>query len=577
MNELYHITPHENGRGYQMQLSTGNITIPDQPGCYVVSTGCGGGKTESTKSLIRQKYNDGILYCVDTKVELEKMYIWILENLCNRPETNLSLDDVLIITSDDEYRDSLWEYRDHPEVIMLKKIILLTHVRFWSDLINFFLIYRPASQVDAFDGDFEVLMRRNDLRKYVIFDETPLFIKPFFSMSRAVLGCFSKLNEDGSFSCRSREEMVRYYNTFISNTHDDPFPKPKHRLNRIKAKVVFGMIEKMYPQWYANEDREGYMNICCKPADLCQRAMNTHVIILEGAGDVLFRFGHHFQLIDVPAKYNANVIFEPFSFGIRRRNEFDEEKFEAFITGLRQYLRRNQRQDRRTLVVVWKNSGLEYMSNDSSFYNLVVEVLAKDKSLDKDNYHVIHYGSSSSKSTNDYRDFSDIILCGTWHIPNNDTAKFQSSFGVDTNNNEHILWAYIQLLCRIGIRKHDGQNYTVRFSDDYNTAFIRTLDDYFNRNTLQERIIEVERIPEWLRVMINATNIGKKKLFIEELCSLMDYNPDIREALKVHRPYIIEISLNDIFTIIPRHDKKRAKYSTLKKNLAKIGLELHIG
>jgi hypothetical protein len=121
MNELYHITPHENGRGYQMQLSTGNITIPDQPGCYVVSTGCGGGKTESTKSLIRQKYNDGILYCVDTKVELEKMYIWILENLCNRPETNLSSDDVLIITSDDEYRDSLWEYRDHPEVIMLKK------------------------------------------------------------------------------------------------------------------------------------------------------------------------------------------------------------------------------------------------------------------------------------------------------------------------------------------------------------------------------------------------------------------------------------------------------------------------
>lgn len=576
MNELYQILPHEGGRGYTMQLSTGNINIPDEPGCYVVSTGCGGGKTESTKSLIRQKYEEGILYCVDTKAELEKMYVWILSNICNRPDTNLTEDDVLIITSEEKYHDSLSEYQDRPEGIMRKKIILLTHVRFWSDLINFFLIYCPTTPVDAFDGNFEALMKRNDLRRYVIFDETPLFIKPFFSMSRAVLGCFSKLNEDGTFCCRTRGDMTRYYNQFIRHTPQDPFPRQRHRLNRIKIQVVFGMIEKMYAEWYANNNRECNMNIYFKPADLCQKEMNTHVIILEGAGDVLFRYGNRYQLLDVPEKYNANVMFVPFDFNIKRRDDLDEEKFEVFITGLRNHLKALQRQDRKSLVVVWKNSGQEYQTDDSTFFESVVNELAQSRGMDQDKYHVIYYGSTESKSTNDFRDFTDIVLCGTWRIPNNDTFRFQSSFGVGTNNNEHILWAYIQLLSRIGIRKHDGQDYTVWFSNDYNNGFISTLDSYFNRNILHERVIEVERIPDWLRTIIRATDIQKKAPFTKELCALMDYDPDIREALKVHQHYNVEITLNDIFNIIPRHDKKRLKYNTLSKNLRKIGIELHI-
>jgi hypothetical protein len=231
---------------------------------------------------------------------------------------------------------------------------------------------------------------------------------------------------------------------------------------------------------------------------------------------------------------------------------------------------------RRSLVVVWKNSGEIYTTDDSTFYELVSSRLQSDRRLDGESYRLIYFGSTDSKSTNDFRDFTDIVLCGTWHIPNNDTFRFQTSFGVDTNNNEHILWAYVQLLSRIGIRKHDGQDYRVWFSQDYSTSFISALDDYFNHNTLRGRIIEPERIPEPLRLMIRDSNIGKKKLFTKELCALMDYDPDIREALKVQRRYQVEISLDDIYRIIPRHDKKRGKYSVLRNNLAKIGIELHI-
>lgn len=56
-----------------MKLKTREIDVPDERGGYIISSGCGSGKTESIKSLIRNKYNDGILYCVDIKEKLDKI------------------------------------------------------------------------------------------------------------------------------------------------------------------------------------------------------------------------------------------------------------------------------------------------------------------------------------------------------------------------------------------------------------------------------------------------------------------------------------------------------------------------
>ena len=82
MKELFNISPHSTGDGFTMDLKTGVVDVPDENGGYIISTSMGAGKTESIKSLIRQKYNDGILYCVDTKEEeLKKMYCWIMEEL----------------------------------------------------------------------------------------------------------------------------------------------------------------------------------------------------------------------------------------------------------------------------------------------------------------------------------------------------------------------------------------------------------------------------------------------------------------------------------------------------------------
>ena len=68
MKELFNISPHSTGYGFTMDLKTGVVDVPDENGGYIISTSMGAGKTESIKSLIRHKYDMGILYCVDVSI-----------------------------------------------------------------------------------------------------------------------------------------------------------------------------------------------------------------------------------------------------------------------------------------------------------------------------------------------------------------------------------------------------------------------------------------------------------------------------------------------------------------------------
>ena len=317
MKELFNIEPHSNGPGFLMRLKTGEIDVPDDRGGYIISSGCGSGKTESIKSLIRNKYNEGILYCVDTKEELDKMYNWIIDNLVD-VMPGLKKEDVMIISSDDEHYISLSEYKDNPEIIMQKKILLITHVRFWTDLINFFLIYKPTSDVDPFDGDFRKLMIRDDLRGYIVFDETPTFIKPFVTFSSVMMGNFTDIDNEGKTRSKKPEDIERFYDRFIKGTSSEIF-NTKYRIGRIKKQVALNLIPDYYDSWSISGKKE--LSISFYPVDLCpdNTTINTHILIFEGVGDILFKDIRNYKLLDTSEKYNTVVDFQKLEFGITRK------------------------------------------------------------------------------------------------------------------------------------------------------------------------------------------------------------------------------------------------------------------
>ena len=567
MKELFNISPHSTGDGFTMDLKTGVVDVPDENGGYIISTSMGAGKTESIKSLIRHKYDMGILYCVDTKEELRKMYRWIIDELVKDKSCGLNYNDVMIVSSDKDFQYQLSLYRDNPEMLMYKKVILITHVRFWTDLINYFLIYSPDKneEVRPFDGDFAKLMTRNDLRRYVVFDETPTFIKPFVEFDRTLLGIFGKTDEDGRIVSKDKAEIEKYYDSFIRNTKLDFF-NDTYKINRIKRDVVLGLIPKYYDSWMVDEGQK--VGITFNPVDICPDnvAIKTHVLIFEGAGNILFKGSSCFKLLDVKEKYNTITEFKQVEFGLKR-NRLDNNKFSSFLDDVAKLI------DKPSLVVCWKDvNGNDEGPGISSYAERVRNGLL-ERGLSEDTFSVTYYGASDNKSTNQYRDMKQIILCGDWSLPNTEAAKIRKAYGTKADSQDLKMWYFAQLITRIGIRKHiKGEVYTVFYTCDFEDCFIDRLDSYFNQNKL---IPITPVIHEDWKVKLDGMKIRSNTK--SEIITLAGSDDKMQQAIVQGKEFRKEVTFELLDMLgIKRSRNEKDKYKALINVLKSIRILLDI-
>lgn len=567
MKELFNISPHSTGDGFTMDLKTGVVDVPDENGGYIISTSMGAGKTESIKSLIRHKYDMGILYCVDTKEELKKMYCWIIDGLVKDKSCGLNYNDVMIVSSDKDFQYQLSLYRDNPEMLMYKKVILITHVRFWTDLINYFLIYSPDKneEVRPFDGDFAKLMSRGDLRRYVVFDETPTFIKPFVEFDRSILGVFSKMDGEGKITCMDKDGISAFYDSFIRNTKMDFF-NDTYKINRIKRDVVLGLIPKYYDSWMVEEGQK--VGITFNPVDICPDNVDikTHVLIFEGAGNILFKGSSCFKLLDVKEKYNTVTEFKQVEFGLKR-NRLDNNKFSSFLDGIVKLI------DKPSLVVCWKDvNGNDEGPGISSYAERVRNGLL-ERGLSEDTFSVTYYGASDNKSTNQYRDMKQIILCGDWSLPNTEAAKIRKAYGTKADSQDLKMWYFAQLITRIGIRKHiKGEVYTVLYTCDFEECFIDRLDSYFNKN----KLIPISPVihEDW-KVKLDGMKIRSN--IKSEIITLAGSDDKMQQAIVQGKEFRKEVTFDFLDMLgIKRILHEKHRYNTLVETLKKIGITLVI-
>lgn len=564
MRELFNIEPHSTGPGFLMRLKTGEIDVPNERGGYIVSSGCGSGKTESIKSLIRNKYNEGILYCVDTKEELDKMYNWIMDNLVD-VMPGLKKEDVMIISSDDEHYISLSEYKDNPEIIMQKKILLITHVRFWTDLINFFLIYKPTSDVDPFDGDFRKLMTRDDLRGYIVFDETPTFIKPFVTFSSVMMGNFTDIDNEGKTRSKKPEDIERFYDRFIKGTSSEIF-NTKYRIGRIKKQVALNLIPDYYDSWSISGRKE--LSISFYSVDLCpdNTTINTHILIFEGVGDILFKDIRNYKLLDTTEKYNTVVDFQKLEFGITRKNHNDS-LFERVMTKVAGLITEP------TLIISWKEVNDEKSDSGNSGYRERIRNALLGRNVDCSLFHVTYYGANDNKSTNCFRDYKQIVLLGDWNLPNTESSKIRRAYGMTTDTQDYKDWFFIQLISRIGIRKHiKGESYKVIYTDDFDFWFIQRMTRYFNDNLIIRKYSLTNN--DWEK---KIEEMKIRKNVKEEIIKLIGSDNNLQNTITLGKEYSINVGFDYLENIgIKRDRRERGKYSTLIETLKKIGIELNI-
>jgi hypothetical protein len=302
--------------------------------------------------------------------------------------------------------------------------------------------------------------------------------------------------------------------------------------------------------------------------------MKTHVLVYEGAGDILLGSSKAFTLIDLPNKYNSIVNFIPFEFNQKRKEKVKEyektDTFKAYIDNLAAMIRKHNK----TLVVVWKYLGkmkdMDEGSGESAYTQIIGEKLL-ETGLDTSQFEVIYYGSAQTKSTNNYREFDAMILAGNWGIPASKTKQIREAYLSETTDEEHNLWYFVQLITRIGIRNHDGGEYHVYYSNDYSESFIQELSAYFNHNQFSHTR-KFEAACDWIG-KLKKMNIRKN--LKEDIVRLWEHDNNIADAILDGNGYDIKITLDEISKLIPRKGKKDwDSYGNLKKKLALFNIRL---
>lgn len=543
----------------KIKLKNRNVELPDDVGNFILSTGCGSGKTYWLERFILTHYMEGMLIIVDSIVSANSLYFDLLTKL------GLDANDMMLIHSKTDY-DVMNEYANNPEEVTKKKVLIMTNVRLYTEYPPVYLLYnKNGVTLSSFDGDWKKLMNNPNTRRWIIIDEIPGFIQKYATVSKLHLGVLGETDDYGGYKAKEFIVMEKDYNTFIAHS-DAAWFNTATTLGLLKTDTALSIIESEYSNMIKVQ---GDAVIQFSPCDF--QTNNSLVLIMEGAGDVLFKDSSIYQLIDIPNKYSAKADFHSFNVpSLSRRSNNQEELIKSMVKAVIAILSSVKG---KTLIACWndfkgEDKGITsdtQNSKDSHLVALLSEELTK-ANIPLDSYSIIYYGSAESKAVNDFKDYSNIILLGKWSLPvSTSSEKFNKAFLTNTTLTRYMLWEYVQLITRIAIRQDRDIN--VFYSDDHNKDFMLTLEKYFNQNILD---IPEEHI-DW-RDKVKKLNNGKRIVSqIERLSQRFPYIPQM--IVEDNQNKTINVSLKEVNNLIGKN-KKRRDYKLLISILQKFGISL---
>lgn len=543
----------------KIKLKNRNVELPDDVGNFILSTGCGSGKTYWLERFILTHYMEGMLIIVDSIVSANSLYFDLLTKL------GLDANDMMLIHSKTDY-DVMNEYANNPEEVTKKKVLIMTNVRLYTEYPPVYLLYnKNGVTLSSFDGDWKKLMNNPNTRRWIIIDEIPGFIQKYATVSKLHLGVLGETDDYGGYKAKEFIVMEKDYNTFIAHS-DAAWFNTATTLGLLKTDTALSIIESEYSNMIKVQ---GDAVIQFSPCDF--QTNNSLVLIMEGAGDVLFKDSNIYQLIDIPNKYSAKADFHSFNVpSLSRRSNNQEELIKSMVKAVIAILSSVKG---KTLIACWndfkgEDKGITsdtQNSKDSHLVALLSEELTK-ANIPLDSYSIIYYGSAESKAVNDFKDYSNIILLGKWSLPvSTSSEKFNKAFLTNTTLTRYMLWEYVQLITRIAIRQ--DRNINVFYSDDHNKDFMLTLEKYFNQNILD---IPEEHI-DW-RDKVKKLNNGKRIVSqIERLSQRFPYIPQM--IVEGNQNKTINVSLKEVNNLIGKN-KKRRDYKLLISILQKFGISL---
>jgi hypothetical protein len=594
------------GGNTRLNLLNGQIDIPRKDGCYVVSSGCGSGKTTAIKQLIGREFDKGVLYSAFTIEECNDMYNYC-KNLIGSELNGYKLKESDIIVLHSDYKsegtdNNLW--RNNPEEIMNKRIIICTHHKLLNEspLLLFGTKFNKRKRTSlnllrrSMIGDLNNEGELTLPRKLILIDELPdinpidIRINKNYLLSlgvRVIIKTPTLLPDGEEVLTREFitnkiddfEDLRLAYDDYVKNDPSSKFFSSNDELSKLKEDLVLSIIQENYDDYLLMDTNS--IKVSYNINSLALNGIQSRLILFDGTGDLAFINSAKFNVISYPNKYNSPIKYSLINYKLNRYlkpSDINEEslieKLELVSNELYNIINNNDN----TLVITWMNLKMKgeeandeskSIINDKTYINPKFNLPRYYKdSLSKkgliNGYEIIHYGSGLDKATNKFKDYDAIVFLGEFHVPNYVITDFNSRYQCNTTSELYSMHRVVQAICRTRIRKHNGEGINVYFSEDWNKNIIESVRKYMGNGTID--INSSSRI---------LTNKIKGKLS-SSILELMRVYPKIKNSIESDTQYDLILTLDEIYKIIPKSQKKVKEYYPLINALRKIGINLTI-
>lgn len=505
-------------QGISLRLLTGDILVPNGGGAWFVPTVCGAGKSTAIAHLISKVGDGGVLLLCSTKKDCDVAQ----QRLINVGGMN-SQDILVLHTESQVYND----YQQRPTIAATYKVVIITSIRVNIDVLEPLLEYNGGK------------------RKYIIFDELQLFSKELYHIDWKLLGSF--VGDVNTLTSRSVEDMVKVKNKFFP-------PNKNTELAKLRDNHILQKIHDNFSDLIRHRRMTVSLYQYTKDV-VAEWSKQSTVICLDATIDIMFGNTRKspFKMLKSNDKYSSPVTFKQFTLPVERwvftEQKVDQSDIDNTLSIMANIMA-NQidslGQDEKILFMAWLYLDYKQCDPDGSITkDSRIDLLTPLEEILDDRgytgrYDIIYRGSGDGKGSNDFRDFTAISFLGNWSVSAESIKTINKNLGLKCKVEDYMTAMMVQNICRLRIRKHDGEPITVFYSSDIDPRLISQVFSYFRKRSDNPQ--SVTGVPMAQDV------VNRSPKFVRDVITLCNHVPGLMEAIASRdSSFKLDVPLDDIY------------------------------
>ena len=530
-----------------MQFINCSINLPAGNGLFFISAGCGSGKTTITRDIIKKRHNEGILVVAATIEAAEDL----------RAKIPLTVNAV-ILHSGENSQNELATYWKNPAFLESKEVVVITSARLQMD---------PPSLFVSYNGKY---------RGLIIVDEMINFYPPVQKYPSELESILTYIDKQPLHEGHSGKQLANGYYKHIYQ--DIQQMEAAYKASHLKIFSQSNALTKYKLRYLFSHIKDvGFTPI---KISMSYFSAISQVLLLDGTIDCLTDNKDKRLLPVNGSRYGSNISFQDFSLPFRRKGSLNltQEQMTLYLERLITIVK-NEVKNGLVLIVTWMHlygqSGGTTVDDlekeeakDDSFPKMIAQCLVSS-GIEPNKFSVIYRGSGRDRGSNEFRDYSSIIFMGEWYIDNSIVSEINRMFGLKCTYDQYMESLLIQTICRTRIRQHQGLPIHVYFSDDLNRMRMFNVQEYFKRNS--PSTCNISGIQEPVKIK----TLPEKKALVD-LVLLYSVDPKLRAAVENSQPYQFNITLDKLYSILPKGRKAKDRYTTLINYLKQLSITMTI-